>query len=96
MIYSIILAHWQKILWVGAVLAILFGVYAKGRYDCRTSYRKALDQEIAKRIAEYEKERNKNQEKKDQILEHRRKNPVNDKRDSCILSNNPLSVNCLE
>ncbi len=91
-----LLKHWKGLSLAVIGIMVCAGMYFKGRLDCSRSYEKAAAKEIARRFEEYIKERDRTDAIKDVIEKHRSTTPVDDARDSCLLSNNPYSVDCLK
>ncbi len=88
-------SYWKWLVGPLALLLLLWKIYSMG-------YNKALDeQEIAAARERQNREElaQKETDKTDKIIEqiekHRTRKPADDKRDSCLLSNDPFSVNCL-
>ena len=96
LILSILKRYWKPLSIVGVSIILLGFAYYKGYNQCRqTSLKKEL-KDYDKRITDYIEVRDKNDRISKDIDNDRIINPVNDKRDSCLLSNNPLETQCLE
>lgn len=77
-----------------ALLGILTAVYLKGRNDAVTRASEKNSIEVAQRLVGWEKQSEKIDRKITKIKQSRKSN--DDGRDSCLLSNNPLEVECLK
>lgn len=88
--------YWKPLAIAGAILlAFTFG-YFRGKMTAKYQAEKAARVETEKRYGEADKERAKNEKRKDSYDRDRKVNPVNDARDSCILSNDPYAQDCLQ
>lgn len=94
---SLLLAkYWKHLAVTGLILLVVSGLYLKGRADCNRAHALATEREIARRMAEWEKSRVKIDDKITAIQKHRSSTPVDDDRDSCLLSGNPLETSCIK
>jgi len=86
---------WKPLLLITLAVS-LFGVgYFKGKRNCANIVERKVFVEVEKRREEVQKEQVKTKKRQDEIRKSRDKNPANDKRDSCLLSNDPYGVDCL-
>lgn len=76
------------------ILTILAGIYLKGRNDAVTRASEKNSIEVTQRLVGWEKQSEKIDRKITKIKQSRKSN--DDDRDSCLLSNNPLEVECLK
>jgi len=92
--------HIVKIALVVGAIVLILGAYGKGYYkgkhNCEAAVAQAVAEELVKRDAAVEAERAKIKKLQDQIRRSRQTDPINDKRDSCILSGNPYKDDCLK
>lgn len=88
--------YWKAIAIVMAIIALAGGSYVKGRRDEARKMERAVARELEKRIGDVQRERDRTDQIRDNIRNDRETNPVNDARDSCLLSNDPYKINCLK
>jgi len=95
--------NWLKVvLPIGLVIVLFFAhyhyktkYYNQGYNKCKTQVQEEAFKEVEKREKEYVEIKEKNDSIKKKVFDNIKKNPINDKRDSCILSNRPFKVDCL-
>ena len=91
--------HWLPIALIVSMLGLwLFFsryYYNKGFNNCTQQVQKQALEDQQKREKEYNKSVLDNNKKKKKLFDDIKNNPINDKRDSCILSGNPLAKDCL-
>ena len=87
-------AYWKPLAVTGLILAILGSTYFKGRYDCNIKQALKETKSIVSSINQVEHRKEELQKIEDEIKTTREKKPINDLRDSCLLSNDPFSVKC--
>lgn len=88
--------YWKQFA-IGAIAAlVLLFVYHKGRTDYALKIEKQVREELEKRHENVDRERNRTDKIRDNIRQDREAFPENDERDSCLLSNDPFSVNCIK
>ena len=75
---------------------IILMAYNRGKQDCANEVEIKTIKEIEYRIDESNKEKVSTQKKKTEYTKARKLKPIDDNRDSCILSNDPFEVNCLK
>ena len=88
-------AYWKPIAIVIGSLTMLVLAYSKGARDCRNKLDRAVAKEVIYRVEDTQETRGVIEKTQDTISENRQKNPKDDRRDSCILSNDPFSTDCL-
>lgn len=76
----------------GSVIGI---AYFKGYNDANRKFINNEQRQLQKQIRNYEEVRISTEKVQSDIQESIQKTPTNDKRDSCLLSNNPFSKDCL-
>lgn len=74
----------------------LLGTYQCGIRHAVQKQERSNYVEIERRINESIKEQDRIETIKNRIGNSRKINPANDKRDSCLLSNNPFTISCVE
>lgn len=95
-ILSLLKSYWKPLGIILISAIALGGAYYKGYTKCQeTSIKKELN-EYHDRVSDYIEVRDENDRIIRDIDNHRRINPKDDRRDSCLLSNNPLEASCLE
>lgn len=87
--------YWKAIAIVMAIITLAGGSYVKGRRDEAKKMERAVAKELERRIGELQRERDRTDGIRDSIRNDRELHPVNDDRDSCLLSNDPYQVDCL-
>lgn len=82
---------------IGFLISIsIIGIaYLKGYNDANRKFVAKEHKQLQKQIRNYEEVRIKTEEVQSDIQESIQLTPKNDKRDSCLLSNNPFSKDCL-
>ena len=93
---ALIRPHFKSIFLVLAVTLILAGMYYKGYADCNRKHADAVNREINRRMEEYIKAREYTDKIKRSIESDRALRPIDDGRDSCILSGNPFKTKCVK
>lgn len=101
--WILILAFLRKHLFVISiglgVLLLLWYVHHKwyqaGFNACKVQVEKSAQEELDKRMKEYDKLHKNNQYKRDKILKKIKPTPEFDKINSCILSSDPLQTDCI-
>lgn len=88
--------YWKQLALGVGVLALIFVIYNKGRKDCELATERATRKELVKRYTEAEEEATKNDRITYKIKEDLDKTPINDQRDSCLLSNDPFRTKCVK
>jgi len=88
--------YWKPLVIISLLLVIVGGSYVKGRRDEAKKMERAVARELEKRIGDVQRERDRTDKIRDNIRNDRDTNPLNDSRDSCLLSNDPYKVNCLK
>lgn len=88
--------HWKPFLVGGIILAGLAFAYYKGASECAEKHEKKVRKEIQERFEELLREEERLEAIKRSLEEDRTRTPLNDKRDSCILSNDPYETDCLK
>lgn len=84
--------------YIGIVLLVsilVFSVYRKGYKDHELKIEREINQKIQEDQEKVERERDRTNHLRDSIRKDREKNPSNDSRDSCILSNDPYHHRCI-
>lgn len=94
-VLNILLKYWRYILppLLGALL--LWGAYHKGKTDYRDAVNRTTEHELDKRKDASERERSRDDQIEKRLRDHRVLHNVDDKRDSCVLSNDPFKKQCL-
>lgn len=95
-VFLILQRYWKPILGVTFALSLVLGVYLKGRSDAKAAYLKASLKATTAAMERYTSTVLHNQAIKDKIADDRAKTPTNDKRDSCLLSNDPFTTPCVD
>ena len=90
------LGNYKKVLLPLVIILVLAGTYYKGRQNALRSVERKSYRERERVQRDTEKEREKVRDIADRITEDTNNNPVNDKRDSCIFSNDPFTTDCLK
>jgi len=97
---SALKVHWLKVVVVAGFLLLVFGSYVKGYYKGKNEAEARMAQQYIEWQIERDKaveaERAKIRRLQDRIHSSRQTDPINDARDSCLLSNNPFEVDCLK
>ena len=92
-----VLKNYWKQLAIVALFTMLLGVaYCKGRKDCATQMEKAVVKDLERTFKSVEEERGRTNDIRETIRSDRERNPLDDKRDSCILSNDPFQTRCIK
>lgn len=93
---SFLKQYWKPLL-IGTALVVTFYIgYYKGRAVCELKNAKVVSQAVS---ASFESYLDKEYELKfldDQIDQARQKTPVDDVRDTCLLSNDPYNTQCIK
>lgn len=90
------LSKYWKYLTIPLVIGIIFYVgYFKGRKKCAVDSIKEVQKETEKRIERSYKEEDRINKIKKKYSDDKKINPINDLRDSCLLSNDPFDKDCL-
>ena len=95
MILFIIKNYWKQALVTTVIIAILACVYFKGRADAKAAIAHAVQKDLERQVAELGKVQEKADEVKEKVIKDRASHPIDDARDSCLLSNNPLEAKCI-
>lgn len=88
--------YWKAIAIATTIVALVGGSYVKGRRDASRKMEKEVSKELQRRIEDVQRERNRTDEIRDSIRSDRELYPIDDERDSCILSNDPYTTNCIK
>lgn len=88
--------YWKAIAAVVAIVALAGGSYVKGRRDVSRKMEREVARELQKRIEDVQRERDRTDGIRDSIRNDRESRPIDDDRDSCLLSNDPYTVNCVK
>lgn len=88
--------YWKPLVIISIFLVITGGAYVKGRRDEAKKMERAVARELEKRIGDVQRERDRTDKIRDNIRNDRDVTPINDSRDTCLLSNDPYRVNCLK
>ncbi len=78
----------------GAAYLAYRHVYKNGYNSCVVKVTEEFQKELDKREEAYKKIYQERSGQKEKILDNIKKNPKNDKRDSCLLSGNPFRKEC--
>lgn len=92
----IVSRYWRYFAVAGIIVAILGAVYVKGHHDADISAEKAVVRETNRRIEGVGKEREATQRIRGSIRSSRQRTPQDDARDSCLLSSDIFTTNCLK
>ena len=87
--------YWRVLVGAGLVILVIGGSYWKGRIDVLRKVEIKQHEEIQRRYKTFERTRERTEKKKEEIREDRKSTPSDDKRDSCLLSNDPYSTDCV-
>lgn len=88
--------YWKPLVIISIILVVAGGSYVKGRRDYARKMEQEVSKELERRIGELQRERDRTDKIRDNIRNDRETTPINDNRDSCLLSNDPYKVNCLK
>jgi hypothetical protein len=92
---AVVGAIWKPV-GIGLIGLLLFTWgYQKGKHHCEAGVEHTTLVETTNRVNDYNKTKTNLGDKISKIVEDRSKGK-NDKRDSCLLSNNPFEVDCLK
>lgn len=89
-------SYWKPLLGASLALMVIIGSYAKGKKDCALEHYKNSLREVEARTVEATEEASRSDRISDSIRADRVKQPLNDERDSCLLSNDPFKVRCIK
>jgi predicted tellurium resistance membrane protein TerC len=95
-ILHFIRTNWKVVTITGLIIILVTGAYLKGRRDVAIQQTKETVKELENIHNNVERERAKTEVVRNRIRTNRDSHPKNDKRDSCILSNDPYEVDCLK
>lgn len=95
-IFTFLKSYWKSIAIGSIILLVVGGAYVKGRKDCAKQMDKEVIQELERRNDSVERERGKVEQVREKIRANRELTPVDDKRDSCILSGDPFKERCVK
>lgn len=90
----ILIKNWKNIIFLSLLIIGTTSGYLKGFNDCKKNYTIKLLREVQRRYEAEKEEYEKTEEVKEKIFIDRGKRS-SDKRDSCLMSNDPFAVNCL-
>ncbi len=93
---SFFLKYWKQFVLVGAIALVLFFVYNKGKKDCQLAAERKARTELEHRVDQVQKETDRTDRIQDKIALDRQQRPVDDDRDSCLLSNDPYKTKCIK
>jgi hypothetical protein len=93
-ILTFLKAYWKPILIVLLVIAVVLGLYLKGRSDAKHSFVLQEYKETVKSIESQGKVIKRGKEFSDKVTEHRLVEPIDDERDSCLLSAQSPTEEC--
>lgn len=95
--FSLIASKAGKYL-IGAllVIGIIAAIYWKGKTECREEVLIQEQREVLERIEKSHEVVREERKFKDKVTKHRESNPVDDARDSCLLSSSRPSKDCGE
>lgn len=96
LILALFSRYWKQLAIAGIVISLLTGVYLKGRRDCASQMEREVATELQKRTEAVQRERTKTDKIRDNVKIDREAHPIDDERDTCLLSNNPYRVDCLK
>lgn len=88
--------YWKHLTILGISAILFIAGYYKGHKACELKDIKEVQKETEKRTERAYKEEDRIRKVKQKYNEDRKVNPINDGRDSCILSNDPFDVDCLK
>lgn len=91
----ILAKYWKPILITTVCIVLCTGAYVKGRTDTNKKWEHKINQEIANRLEKAQQERDRTDVVRRKIEEARKTRPVDDKRDSCLLSGDPYEAGCI-
>ena len=94
-LFGFLKAHWKIIGIVCGITAIVYFVYDTGRRDCERRIESITQKEVQRRFEADQKEQDRLVKIRRRINRERSIQPINDKRDSCILSNDPYTKRCI-
>ncbi len=87
--------YWKQISIVIGVLLVVWFIYHKGVRDCEQRVEHATHKEIEKRFEKDQKEQDRLVKIDRKIDTARTTRPMDDQRDSCLLSNDPYKMRCV-
>ena len=88
--------YWKPLAIAGVILILVGGAYVKGRRDVARKMEREVAKELQRRIEDVQRERDRTDGIRDSIRNDRELHPLDDERDTCLLSNDPYTVNCLK
>ncbi len=94
--FNFIKSYWKPLAIVGLVVGIYFVGYHNGNVSAQRSAEKAVNKELERRWAEYLKTQEAIDKESQKIDEDRQSRPLDDTRDSCLLSNDPFKKKCIK
>lgn len=89
-------SYWKPLLAAGLALGLILGSYAKGRKDCALEASRRALEVVTERTEEAARESHRTDRISDSIRADRERKPIDDVRDSCILSSDPFKVQCVK
>lgn len=95
-ILPILRRYWKHFAVTGIVLALVLGIYAKGRRDCSLQMERRVAEELERRQDAVQRERDSTERVRDRIRSDRESRPIDDQRDSCLLSGDPFRTKCVK
>lgn len=95
----IISKYWKPLALLVLSLGLITGAYYKGYQKGKNKVIQTVEHtvyvEVEKRHEAAEQERTRVEQIGERIAKDRRESPINDKRDSCLLSEDPFTERCL-
>lgn len=91
----LILRYWKQLSIIASIGFILLSFYLKGRSDYAHHIETKDFQEVKRDIERVEREREQTEEVRHSIRVNRQSIKDDDARDSCILSNDPFTIKCI-
>ncbi len=93
---AFVLRYWKPLAGLALAFVLIGGIYWKGRVDCARKINEATQKETVKRYEDEKRTRDEDLSHRHRVEQDRAANPADDRRDSCLLSNNPFEVDCLD
>lgn len=88
--------YWKYLATIGGVLLLIWFIYHKGVKDCEQRVNNITNKEIQKRFESDQKEQDRLVKVGRKIDADRHARPIDDQRDSCLLSNDPTTKRCIK
>lgn len=96
LILAFLKKYWYVVLGPILLLSVYFYGYSRGYNKAQNKVAQEAIKELVERQKEVVKENKKNTTAEKKIKSHRIDKPIDDRRDGCLLSNDPFKTDCLK